>query len=58
MSDRFSIRYVKALTAWAVLHAWPGTLPRWMFWILPSVGDYAYWDEPAFVDQRRREERG
>ena len=54
MVDRLSFRYVKACLAWAVLTLWPGTLPRWMFWILPSVGDYAYWDDEAFVAHRRR----
>lgn len=51
--DRFSLRFAKACAAWLVVKAWPDRLPRWMFWILPSVGDYAYWDEPAFVEQRR-----
>lgn len=53
MTDKFSLRYVVAVLAWVVLHVWPGALPRWMFWILPATGDYAYWDDPSFVEHRR-----
>lgn len=57
MPDRFSFRYAKAVLAWGVLHLWPGLLPTWMFWILPSVGDYAYWDDEAFVEARAKSRR-
>ena len=55
MSDRFSIRYAKAVIAYHIVMWWPGLMPRWMFWLLPSAGDYAHWDEPCFVEIRQEE---
>lgn len=39
-------KWWRGLIAYAVVIAWPGLFPRWMFWILPWAGDYAYWNDP------------